>query len=89
MKQEQLYEKRDFTDTRELIEWAAEEYPDADFMKNNGITDVRAYLRRYIDDYNRSAVSYKKIGVLKVRSEDFPKNTLRKIMRFKLDMSID
>ena len=34
-------------------------------------------------------VPYKKIGILKVRQEEFPKNTLRKIMRFKLDMSID
>ena len=32
---------------------------------------------------------YKKIAVLKVREEEFPKNTLRKILRFKLDMSID
>ena len=46
-------------------------------------------LKPYIDEYNRNAVSYKKIGVLKVRTEEFPKNTLRKIMRFKLDMSID
>ncbi len=67
----------------------AEIYPDEDYMKNNGITDVRAHLQKHIDDYNRNAISYKKIGVLKVRTEDFPKNTLRKIMRFKLDMSID
>ena len=37
----------------------------------------------------KTAVSYKKITILKVREEDFPKNTLRKIMRFKLDMTID
>jgi hypothetical protein len=42
-----------------------------------------------VDDYNRKAVPYKKIAVLKVRKTEFPKNTLRKIMRFKLDMSID
>jgi hypothetical protein len=35
------------------------------------------------------AVPYKKIAVLKVREEEFPKNTLRKILRFKLDMTID
>ena len=40
-------------------------------------------------EYNKTAVPYKKIGVLKIREDDFPKNTLRKIMRFKLDMSID
>lgn len=67
----------------------AEIYPDKDYIDKNGITDVEAHLKPYIDDYNRNAVPYKKIGVLKVRTEEFPKNTLRKIMRFKLDMSID
>ena len=67
----------------------AEIYPDQDYITKNNITDVEAHLKSYIDDYNRSAVPYKKIGVLKVRTEEFPKNTLRKIMRFKLDMSID
>lgn len=67
----------------------AEIYPDYDFMKNNGIEDVKAYLQPFVNEYNRHAVPYKKIAVLKVRTEEFPKNTLRKIMRFKLDMSID
>ena len=67
----------------------AEIYPDRDFVDKNNITDIKAYLWTYIDEYNRSATPYKKIAVLKVRDEDFPKNTLRKIMRFKLDMSID
>jgi len=67
----------------------AEVFPDKDFMEKNGITDVKAYLDTYISEYNKTAVPYKKIAVLKVREEDFPKNTLRKIMRFKIDMSID
>ena len=67
----------------------AEIYPDQDYITKNNVTDVEAHLKPYIDEYNRNAVSYKKIGVLKVRTEEFPKNTLRKIMRFKLDMSID
>ena len=67
----------------------AEIYPDKDFMEKNGITDVKAYLQGYVDKYNKTAIAYKKIGVLKVRDEEFPKNTLRKILRFKLDMSID
>ena len=58
-------------------------------MKKSGIEDVYAYLWQYITEYNKTAVPYKKIGVLKVRTEEFPKNTLRKIMRFKLDMTID
>ncbi len=67
----------------------AEVYPDKEFIEKNNITDIQAHLQAYVDDYNRTAVPYKKIGVLKVRTEEFPKNTLRKIMRFKLDMTID
>ena len=67
----------------------AEIFPDKEFIEKNGITDVKAHLQGYLNQYNKTAVPYKKISVLKVRKEDFPKNTLRKIMRFKLDMSID
>lgn len=67
----------------------AEIFPDKEYIEKNGITDVRAYLGEYVNEYNKTAVPYKKITVLKVRTEDFPKNTLRKIMRFKIDMSID
>ncbi len=67
----------------------AEIFTDKEFMEKNGITDVAAYLKPFIDSYNRNAVSYKKISVIKVRDEEFPKNTLRKILRFKLDMTID
>lgn len=67
----------------------AEIYPDYEYLEKNGITDATAYFQKYVDEFNSTCVAYKKIGVLKVRTEDFPKNTLRKIMRFKLDMSID
>ena len=64
-------------------------FPDKDFIEKNGIEDKKAYFQKFVDDYNRGAVPYKKIGVLRVRDEEFPKNTLRKILRFKLDMTID
>ncbi len=67
----------------------AEIYPDKEYIEKNGITDVKAHLQKYVNEYNKTATPYKKIAILKVRDEDFPKNTLRKIMRFKLDMSID
>ena len=51
--------------------------------------DIRRLLEWAAEEYNRTAVPYKNIAVLKMRSEDFPKNTLRKIMRFKMDMAID
>lgn len=67
----------------------AEIYPDSELLSKNGVEDKAAYFQKFVDDYNRTAVPYKKIGVLKVRDEEFPKNTLRKILRFKLDMTID
>ena len=67
----------------------AEIYPDYDFFEKNGIEDIKEYFKPYVDSYNRGAVPYKKIAVLKVRKTEFPKNTLRKIMRFKLDTTID
>ena len=67
----------------------AEIYPNYEYMEKNGITDVYKYFNDHITEYNRHAIPYKKIGMLKVRETEFPKNTLRKIMRFKLDRSID
>lgn len=67
----------------------AEVYPDKDYIEKNGISDIEAHLKPYIDEYNRNAVPYKKIAILKVREDEFPKNTLRKIQRFKLDTTID
>ena len=67
----------------------AEIFPDKDYMEKNGVTDPEAHFKPYINAYNKTAVPYKKISILKIREEDFPKNTLRKIMRFKLDMTID
>jgi len=67
----------------------AEVYPDMEYFEKNGIVDKYAHIKKYVDDYNKHTVPYKKIGILKVREEEFPKNTLRKIMRFKLDMTIE
>ena len=67
----------------------AEIYPDKDYLDANGIDDKQEYFQRYVTAYNKTAVPYKKIGLLKVRDEEFPKNTLRKILRRKIDMTID
>jgi long-chain acyl-CoA synthetase len=67
----------------------AEIFPDSEYLEKNGITDVQAHIKPYVDAYNRSTVPYKKISVIKIRKKEFPKNTLRKIMRFKMDMTID
>ena len=70
-------------------EIVAEIFPDADYMEKNGIEDVKEYLKGHVDSYNKTAVPYKKIAQLRIRKEEFPKNTLRKILRFKLDTSIE
>jgi len=67
----------------------AEVFPDRDYCEKNGITDVKAHLKSFVDNYNKTAVPYKKISVLKIRNEEFPKNTLRKILRFKIDTEIE
>ena len=67
----------------------AEIYPDKEYFEKAGITDIEGYFKGYLDEYNRTAIAYKKIAILKVREEEFPKNTLRKIMRFKIDKTID
>ena len=67
----------------------AEIYPDEEYCQKNGIEDIRTHLKQYIDAYNKTAVPYKKITMLKIRHDPFPKNTLRKIMRFRLDTNID
>ena len=73
----------------EFNQIVAEIYPDKDYLDSNGITDAKAHFQKYINEYNRNCVPYKKVGLLKIRDEEFPKNTLRKILRRKIDMTID
>ncbi len=67
----------------------AEIFPDKTFMEDNGITDAKAYFQKFVNEYNKTAVAYKKIGLVKIREEEFPKNTLRKTLRRLIDMTID
>lgn len=73
----------------ERNEIVAEIFPDKEYFNKNGIDDAKAYFKSHIDEYNKTAVPYKKITLIRVRKEEFPKNTLRKIQRFKLDTTID
>ena len=54
-------------------------------LEEKGITDIQSYFQKFVNEYNKTAVPYKKIGLLKIRDEEFPKNTLRKILRRKID----
>lgn len=68
---------------------AVEIFPDGEFLKNNGIEDKEGYFRPYIDAYNKRAQVYKRVDVFKLRDTEFPKNTLKKIMRFKIDTTVE
>ena len=67
----------------------AEIYADVDSLNKSGIEDIHEYFKKHVNEYNRRAVAYKKIGLIKLRDKEFPKNTLRKITRFTLDKTID
>ena len=73
--------------SKEVI--VAEIFPDFDALELHGITDAESYFNAEVDRINRKNVSYKKVGKVKIRHEEFPKNTSRKITRFKIDKTID
>lgn len=73
--------------SKEII--VAEIYPDFDGLKLHGIEDAQKYFEDAIKEINKKNVSYKAVGKVKLRSEEFPKNTSKKITRFKIDKSID
>ena len=67
----------------------AEIFPDFDALKLHGIEDVKAHFEAGIKEINKKNVSYKKVDRVKIRNEEFPKNTSKKITRFKIDKNID
>ena len=73
--------------SKEVI--VAEIYPDFDGLKAHGIEDAKAYFTEEIKKINQKNVSYKTVGLVKIREIEFPKNTSRKITRFAIDKSID
>lgn len=67
----------------------AEIFPAYNVLKSIGIVDIEAYFDREIKKVNRKMVSYMAVGHVKIRSEEFSKNTSRKILRFAIDRNID
>lgn len=72
---------------REVI--VAEIYPNKEAIEKHGITDVRQYFENQIKLINKENVSYKAVNMVRIREEEFPKNTSKKIVRFRIDKSID
>ena len=73
--------------TKELI--VAEIFPDAEALALRGITDYAKHFHDEIAKLNGSNAPHKKIGHVKIRTEEFPKTTTRKITRFKIDRTVD
>ena len=73
--------------SKEVI--VAEIYPDADALKLHNIEDAQTYFENAVKEINQKNVSYKAVGKVKLRDNEFPKNTSRKITRFAIDKSID
>jgi long-chain acyl-CoA synthetase len=67
----------------------AEIYPDFDALKLHGIEDAQKYFKENINDINKKAAPYKKVQIVKIRNEEFEKNTSRKIVRFKINRIVD
>lgn len=60
----------------------AEIFPDYEYAKKSGLENISAELQKLVDAYNHDAPLYKRVHSLLVRTEEFPKNTSRKIIRY-------
>ncbi|NTV90527.1 MAG: AMP-binding protein, partial [Clostridiales bacterium] len=63
----------------------AEIFPDFEVLKANGIEDAQAYFENEIKKINSRMVSYKAVKLVRIREEEFVKNTSKKILRFAID----
>ncbi len=72
---------------KEII--VAELFPDYDALKARGIEDVQAYFEDEIKNVNTRMAPYKAVKMVKIRNEEFKKNTSRKILRFTINKNID
>lgn len=73
--------------SKEVI--VAEIYPDFEALAARGIEDVEAYFDGEIKKVNSRMASYKSVKKIKIRREEFKKNTSKKILRFAIDKHIE
>ena len=74
---------------KDKITIVAEIFPDADLLKDKGITDPQEYFEGQVRILNAKMPSYKAVKRVKLRDSEFQKNTSRKITRFNIDKTID
>ena len=74
---------------KDKITIVAEIFPDADLLKDKGITDMQTYFEDQVKELNAKMPPYKAVKRVKIRETEFQKNTSRKITRFNIDKTID
>ena len=74
---------------KDKITIVAEIFPDADLLKDKGITDLQEYFETQVKSLNAKMPPYKAVKRVKLRDSEFQKNTSRKITRFNIDKTID
>lgn len=67
----------------------AEIYPDFDALKAHGIEDAQKHFKDGVNEINKRSAPYKKVQIVKIRNEEFEKNTSKKIIRFKINRIVD
>ena len=67
----------------------AEIYPDFDGLKDHGIADPQQYFKDGVNEINKRSAPYKKVQIVKIRNEEFEKNTSKKIFRFKINRIVE
>lgn len=67
----------------------AEIYPDFDALKSHGIEDAQKYFKENVQKINQNSAPYKKVSIVKIRNEEFEKNTSKKIVRFKINRVVE
>ncbi len=74
---------------KDRITIVAEIFPDAELLKDKGITDIQGYFEDQVKALNAKMPPYKAVKRVKLRETEFQKNTSRKITRFNIDKTID
>ncbi|MBQ5582839.1 MAG: AMP-binding protein [Bacteroidales bacterium] len=74
---------------KDKITIVAEIFPDADLLKDKGITNAQEYFETQVKALNEKMPPYKAVKRVKLRDTEFKKNTSRKITRFNIDKTID
>ena len=74
---------------KDKITIVAEIFPDKELLEDKGISDLQEYFESQVKVLNAKMPSYKAVKCVKLRDEEFQKNTSRKITRFSIDKTID